>query len=181
MKTGVKIGIKESLTGLIGLLVLVLTMNACKITFSTTGASISLNTKTVSVAYFPNRAPIVNPSLSQDFTEKLKDKFISQTSLEMLSDGGDLSFEGEIVDYSTKPMAISQNQQQEQASLNRLTVVINVKFVNQLDPTKNFESKFTAYEDYSSDQGLDAVEGELVPLIIDKIIEDVFNRSVVNW
>jgi hypothetical protein len=78
-------------------------------------------------------------------------------------------------------MAISQNQQQEQASLNRLSITINVKFINQIDPTKNFESKFTAYEDYSSDRGLDAVEGELVPLIIDKIIEDVFNKALVNW
>jgi hypothetical protein len=165
----------------IGFALLACALTACKVTFSFTGASITPEMKTVSVAYFPNRAPIVNASLSQDFTEKLKDKFISQTSLQMLSDGGDLSFEGEIVDYNTKPMAISQNAQQEQASLNRLTVVINVKFTNQIDPTKSFESKFTAYEDYSSDQGLDAVEGELIPLIIDKIIEDVFNRSVVNW
>ncbi|MFH0760917.1 MAG: LptE family protein [Bacteroidota bacterium] len=165
----------------VGFLVLLIGIGGCRMRFSFTGASITPDMKTVSVAYFPNRAPIVNPSLSQDFTEKLKDRFISQTSLNMLSDGGDLSFEGEIVDYNTKPMAISQNQQQEQASLNRLSITINVKFTNQIDPTKNFESKFTAYEDYNSDQGLDAVEGELVPLIIDKIIEDVFNKAVVNW
>jgi hypothetical protein len=48
-------------------------------------------------------------------------------------------------------------------------------------PKDNFENKFQAYEDYSSDKGLDEVEGELVPLILEKIIEDIFNRSVVNW
>jgi len=165
----------------IGLLVLLIGIGGCKISFSFTGVIIPPEAKTISVAYFPNRAPIVYPSLSQDFTELLKDRLISQTPLNMMSDGGDLSFEGEIVDYNTKPMAISQNQQQEQASLNRLSITINVKFINQIDPTKNFESKFTAYEDYSSDQGLDAVEGELVPLIIDKIIEDVFNKALVNW
>ena len=170
-----KVGIK------IGFLVLLIGIGGCKIRFSFTGVNIPPEAKTISVAYFPNRAPIVYPSLSQDFTELLKDRLISQTPLNMMSDGGDLSFEGEITDYNTRPMAISQNQQQEQASLNRLSITINVKFINQIDPTKNFESKFTAYEDYSSDQGLDAVEGELVPLIIDKIIEDVFNKALVNW
>jgi hypothetical protein len=53
--------------------------------------------------------------------------------------------------------------------------------VNQKDPKANFETKFQAYEDYSSDKGLDAVEGELVPQILEKLIEDIFNRSVVNW
>lgn len=153
----------------------------CTIKYSLSGASISPDAKTISVAYFPNHASIVYPSLSQDLTEKLKDKFIGQTSLNMISSDGDLSFEGEIKGYDTKPVAISGNSQTDRASLNRLTVTIKVKFVNQKEPKNNFESDFTAYEDYSSDKGLDAVEGELVPLIIEKLIEDIFNRSVVNW
>jgi len=162
-------------------LVLLVMMSGCRVRFTMTGASLHPDVKTVSVSYFPNRAPIVNPTLSQEFTETLKDKFISQTNLQMVSDGGDLSFEGEIIGYDTKPIAVSQNAQRDQASLNRLTVTINIRFVNEIEPTKNFEARFMAYEDYSSDKGLDAVEGELVPLIIEKIIEDVYNRSVVNW
>jgi hypothetical protein len=99
----------------------------------------------------------------------------------MISGEGDLSFEGEITGYETKPIAITGNNVQDKASLNRLTVTINVRFVNQKVPKDNFENKFQAYEDYSSDKGLDEVEGELVPLILEKIIEDIFNRSVVNW
>ncbi len=163
------------------ILVLLMVMSGCRVRFTMTGASLHPDVKTVSVTYFPNRAPIVNPTLSQEFTETLKDKFISQTNLQMVSEGGDLSFEGEIVGYDTKPIAVSQNAQRDQASLNRLTVTINVRFVNEIEPTKNFEARFMAYEDYSSDKGLDAVEGELLPLIIEKIIEDVYNRSVVNW
>jgi hypothetical protein len=156
-------------------------LTECKVHYGFTGASISSDVKTISVAYFPNRAPIVNPTLSQDLTEKLKDKFISQTSLSMTSGDGDLTFEGEIKGYDTKPIAITGNEQTDKASLNRLTITLKVKFMNQKDPTKNFDSDFTAYEDYSSDQGLDAVEGELVPLILEKLIDDIFNRSVVNW
>ncbi|MFO7617685.1 MAG: LptE family protein [Bacteroidales bacterium] len=151
---------------------------SCKIQYSFTGASLTPEMKTVSVSFFPNRAPIVNPSLSQDFTEKLKDKFISQTSLQMISEGGDLHFEGEIRGYDTRPMAITGD---ERAALNRFSITIFVKFINEVDQTKNFESTFTAYEDFESDKGLDMVEGELIPLILEKIIEDIFNRAVVNW
>lgn len=146
-----------------------------------TGASISPDVKSVSVAFFQNRAPIVNPTLSQEFTEKLKDKFISQTSLDMISGDGDLMFEGEITGYDTKPIAITGNNQTDRASLNRLTVTVKVKFVNQKDEKSNFDQQFVAYEDYNSELGLDAVEGDLIPLIIEKLVEDIFNRSVVNW
>ena len=162
-------------------IILAVSLWGCKVTYSFTGASIPLDAKTVSVAYFPNRAPIVYTPLSQEITEKLKDKFISQTRLSMISSDGDLSFEGEIVGYETKPIAITGNDQADKASLNRLTVTINVRFVNSKDPKSNFESRFSAYEDYGSDRGLDEVEGEIVPLILEKLIEDIFNRSVVNW
>ncbi len=153
-------------------------VNACSVTYSTSGASIPEAAKTISVLYFPNRADIVNPGLSSEFTESLKDKFISQTKLEMISDGGDLSFEGEISQYYTRPAAISGN---ETASLTRLTIGIKVVFTNELDPDKNFESTFSHSEDFDANQSLEQVEGELVPQILERIIEDIFNRAVVNW
>jgi len=156
-------------------------LSYCHVKYTMTGASISPNTKTISVAYFPNRAPLVNPTLSQELTEGLKDKFISQTSLNMVNGDGDLSFEGEITGYDTKPIAITGNDQTDKASLNRLTITVKVKFANEQDPKNNFETQFSAYEDYDSSQGLDEVEGKLVPLILEKLIEDIFNKSVVNW
>lgn len=160
------------------LILLALVINACSISYSTTGASIPEDAKTISVLYFPNRADIVNPGLSSEFTESLKDKFISQTKLEMLSDGGDLSFEGEITQYYTRPAAIRGN---ETASLTRLSIGIKVTFTNELEPDKNFDSTFSQYEDFDASKSLEQVEGELVPQILEKIIEDIFNRAVVNW
>ena len=171
---------KKSTILLFGL-IMAAALAGCKVHYGFTGASILPSVKTISIAYFPNRAPIVNPTLSQELTEKLKDKFISQTSLNMISGDGDLSFEGEITGYDTKPIAITGNDLADKASLNRLTITVKVKFVNLKDPKSNFDSQFQAYEDYSSDQGLDAVEGDLIPLILEKLIEDIFNRSVVNW
>jgi len=145
--------------------------------YSFTGASYGV-AKTVTIEYFENRAAIINPSLSQNFTESLKDKFNSQTPLKQIESKGDLYFEGEIVDYSTSPIGI---QAGETAASNRLTIKINVRFTNNTNPLQNFDKQYTDYEDYPSTTNFTSVEDELVKSILDKIIDKVFNDSVVNW
>ena len=88
------------------------------------------------------------------------------------------AFEGEITDYRTTPVAITSGQT---AALNRLTITVNVRFTNMFDDTKNFETKFSHYEDYPSDQDLNAVQELLTPTIIEALVEDVFNKALVNW
>jgi len=146
--------------------------------YSFTGASISPDVKTVAVAYFPNRSATIQPSLSQVFTEKLKDYFLQQTNLSLETDAADLNFSGEIVKYEVKPIAIQAN---EQAAQNRLTIAIKVKFENQKDESKNFEQKFSRYADYDSSQSLAEVEDDLIAQITNELAEDVFNKAVVNW
>lgn len=146
--------------------------------YSFTGASIPAEAKTVSVQYFPNQAQLVNPTLSNDFTTALRDAMMNQTSLDMVETGGDLAFEGEITDYRTTPVAITAGQT---AALNRLTITVNVRFVNLFDETKNFETKFSHYEDYPSDQDLNSVQESLTGTIIEALVEDVFNKALVNW
>jgi hypothetical protein len=157
---------------------LLLVLAGCKLNVSLTGASISPDVKSISVQYFPNRSPLVQPSLSQVFTDGLKDKFISQTSLEMVNTNGDLSFEGEITSYSTSPISIQSNQT---ASMNRLTITVHVKFTNAKDPKQNFDQVFSNYEDYESSKRLDEVEDELMRQITTKLTDDIFNKSVANW
>lgn len=151
----------------------------CKISYSTSGASIPPDARTVSIDYFQNRAPIVVPNLSTTFTESLKDKFISQTSLDLINGKGDLHFEGEIVDYNTQPINIQGN---ERAAQNRLTIAVKVTFINQKAPKFNFENQtFSRYADYSSTQELSAVENQLIDEIVEQLVQDIFNKSVVNW
>ncbi len=152
--------------------------SACKVGYSFTGASIPPNVKTVSVMYFPNYAPLVNATLSQVFTQKLKDKFTSQTHLSVIERNGDLQFEGQITDYTNQPTAIQQNQT---AAQNRLTITVKVKYTNTVDEKMSFESTFTKYADYPSSQAFGAVEGELIKTISDQIVQDIFNKAVVNW
>ena len=153
------------------------TLNFCGV-YSFTGASIPPEAKTVSVTLFPNQADLVQPILSQTFTEALRDRFVAQTSLVLLPRNGDLAFEGEITGYGTEPVAITGSQQ---AALIRLKITVNVRFSNKFDPKADFESKFTRYEDYSSALNLVSVEAELIDKITKDLVDEIFNKAVVNW
>lgn len=146
--------------------------------YTFTGASIPPDAKTVSISYFPNRATLIQPTLSQELTETIKDKFISQTSLGLIESNGDLQFHGEITGYRTSPAAISGD---EKATQNRLTISIKVKFVNLIDDTKNFESSFSRYVDFNSSLSFESVELDLNKDVIEQLVDDIFNKAVVNW
>ncbi len=146
--------------------------------YSFSGASIPPEAKTVSVAYFPNYAQLVNPTLSNDFSTALRDAMMNQTPLDMVEEGGDLAFEGEITDYRTTPVAITASQT---AAMNRLTITVKVRYSNRFDDTKDFEQSFSHYEDYPSDQDLNAVQDNLTAVIIEALVEDIFNKALVNW
>ncbi len=152
--------------------------SSCKISYSFTGANISPDVKTFSVYYFPNRAQLVNPTLSQEFTESLREKLQRQTSLDEVQENGDLEFEGQITGYEVRPMAI---QKEDLAALNRLTITIKVKFTNNKDTEQSVERSFSAFEEFDSTSSLADVEDGLVPEILKKINEDIFNATIANW
>lgn len=153
-------------------------ISGCKVKYSFTGASISPDVKTVSIDYFQNLSSLVNPALSSTFTEALKERFITQTSLNTVRDNGDLQFSGQITGYSTSPLAIQGN---ELAAKIRLTISVRVKFENIKDKTHNFDKTFTQYDDYLSSVDFPSVEAELVKSITAKLIDEIFNNSVANW
>lgn len=161
----------------INLLLLLTGMSSCGI-YSFSGASIPPGAKTISIQYFPNNAPIVNPTLSQAFTDALKERFVTQTNLAMIPRNGDLQFEGEITNYSVQPVAIQGN---DQAALNRLTITVNVRFTNKLVEAQNFEASFSRFLDFPSSQSLASVQASLIEEINKALADDIFNRSVANW
>lgn len=151
---------------------------SCKIGYSFTGANLSPQVKTYSVYYFPNRARLVNPTLSQVFTEELREKLRRQTSLNEFSENGDIEFEGQISGYEVRPMSI---QKEDMAAQNRLTITIKLKFTNHKEPEANFERTFSAYEDYDSNLSISDIEDDLSLDIVKKLTEDIFNATIANW
>ncbi len=173
--------IRSTIHILLSVILATLIFTACKITYSFTGASIAPNVKTFSVYYFPNRAKLVNPNLSQQLTQGqdgLENKLIKQTSLSQIKENGDLEFSGQITEYDVKPMNIVQG---DLAAQNRLTISVKVKFTNNKDHEQDWEKTFTAYEDFDSNRSLSDAEDALVTEIIKKLVDDIFNASVANW
>ena len=163
---------------LLPLLALVLAGCGLTIKYSLSGASIPPDAKTFSVAYFPNNAPMVEPILSSTLTDALVDKFSRQTRLTQVDEGGDFAFEGEITGYSSTTASASSN---DVALLNRLTITVKVRFTNALEPAMSFNKSFTAFADYDSSRLLTEVAGELVPEIVDQLVNDIFQASASNW
>lgn len=152
--------------------------SSCKMSYSFSGASVPPEAQTVSVEYFQNNASLAPPTLSQTFSEALRDKLSSQTRLGLINKGGDLAFEGSIAGYATTPIAI---QSSDQAALNRLTITVNVKYTCSFDEKKNFEQTFSRFFDYPSTQSLAAVEDQLIRDINEQLVQDIFNRALNDW
>ncbi|MCK9203952.1 MAG: LPS assembly lipoprotein LptE [Bacteroidales bacterium] len=160
--------------------VVLISQSACRVSYTFTGASISTNVRTISIPNIPNNAPLVVPTLSRTITDALRDYFTSQTNLILVDRNGDLDLEGAITQYAVQPVAIQGN---ETAAMNRLTITVSMKFSNKTDPKQNWDSpvQFSRYLDYSSSMQLYAVQESLIAGITEQLVQDIFNKAVVNW
>ncbi|MBR6305490.1 MAG: LptE family protein [Bacteroidales bacterium] len=146
--------------------------------YSFTGTSIQPDVKTITIPYVEYKALRVNPALSNDLTEALKEKFRKLTSLEEVDVDGDLELVCEITGYDVKATSVTAD---EQAAQNRLTVTVKASFTNRKYPENDVDKSFSAYEDFDATMSLDAVEAGLCETIIEKIVEDIFNATVAQW
>lgn len=170
--------ISSALGVIFALVVAAFMFGSCGI-YSFTGTSIQPDVKTVTISYFEYKALKVNPSLSNQMTEALQDKFLKLTKLEQVDMDGDLEILGAVTGYDVKATAVTAN---EQAAQNRLTVTVKVTFINRKYPEDDFQDKsFSAYADFDAMQSLDAVESTLCDEIVEKLCEDIFNATVAQW
>jgi hypothetical protein len=177
MMTG-KRSLLATLCAVAALAVTAFIVQSCGI-YSFTGTSIQPDVKSITINYFEYTALKVNPSLSNQVTEAVQEKFRKLTKLEQVDMDGDLEIVGAITGYDVKATSIGAN---EQAAQNRLTVNVKVTFINRKYPEDNFEDKgFSAYADFDAMQSLESVESGLCEEIVEKIVEDIFNSTVANW
>ena len=156
-----------------------LLLGGCSIVkYSFSGTSIDPSVKTVTINYFEYKALKVNPSLSNDLTEAMKDKFRKLTKLEQVEMDGDLELSGAVTGYEVRAAAVTAN---EVAAMNRLTVTASLKFTNRKFPEEDFEQSFSAYSDYDSNNSLDAVEATLSAATVPNLIEAMYNARATPW
>jgi hypothetical protein len=169
----------KNIKKIIAFLFIICSLQSCG-TYSFTGADIDYSTtKTFQVNYFKNNAPIVEPGIERDFTLQLQDILLNQTNLDLVNSGGDLVFEGEIVEYYIAPITATS---QSTAAQNRLTISVNVRFYNTKEELKDFDQRFSFYFDYGgSSQLIGSQKEEAISVIFERITQDIFNVSLANW
>lgn len=163
-------------TCLVFLFVTISSISGCR--YSLNGINIPESVKTVSVAFIENRAPIVAPSLSPLITEKLRDRFISQTKLNLQESGGDFDITGYISNYSVSPVGANNDAS---ATVNRLSITVNMKLVCPSAPNLEFEKAFTSFDDFDATKSLSEVESGLIETITDVLVVEIFNKTTLNW
>ena len=154
-----------------------LLINSCGV-YNFTGAK-PVDAKTFQVNYFQNNAELIEPGIERTFTLELQDIIQSQTNLNLVTQGGELIYEGEIVEYRIAPMTATADQR---AAQNRLTITVMVRFTNRNKEEDNFEKRFSFYYDF--DANAQVVGSQLTSAldeIFERITQDIFNESLAKW
>jgi hypothetical protein len=155
----------------------------CPGCYTLTSASIPVDLKTINIGFFDNNAALVVSSLSQNFTEALKERIRTTTRLSIVSGEGNAQMSGAITDYHYAPISIqaTNNNLPPIAGASVLSITVHVKFVYDGDKTKksNFEQDFTKTMNYSGD--LSTQEQTLITAIDKQIIDDIINKAFNNW
>ena len=151
-------------TTLIILLLVTITLTACRVSFTMNGASIDYTkTKTIEIADFPIRANYIWGPMQTIFNNELKDIFASHTRLDQVKRNGDLKIEGEITQYQQRNKSVSSEGYSAQTEL---SMTVNVRFTNNTDHKQDFERSFSAAASYETTQSLNAVQEELVTQMV---------------
>ncbi|NBL63816.1 hypothetical protein GV828_01230 [Flavobacterium sp. NST-5] len=154
-----------------------LSVNSCGV-YNFTGTG-KIDAETFQVNFFQNNADLIEPGIDRRFTLRLQDLIQNQTNLSLTNEGGDLIYEGEIVDYRIAPMTATADQR---AAQNRLTIRINVRFINTKKEEENFEKPFSFFYDYPGEQQLvGALLNTALDEIYERITQDIFNQSLAKW
>jgi hypothetical protein len=150
--------------------------------------------KTLSIKNFTNEAGGGPSSLGQNLTEKLRSYFQQNSRLTLVKDdNADWLMEGRIIRYALSPIAptsIGANPSGASGQ-NRLTIGVEVTFNNKkYDKDKGPQQSETApyenvvresFKDFPSTQSISQVENELIEIILDNIVLDIYTKTTSNW
>jgi len=152
-----------------------LTLQGC---YSFRGISIPPDVKTYYIPVFDIRATNAPPTVGQDFSELLKDKVRNEARLLWDEVNPHIEFTGAISAFNVKPVA---PQPGETVALNRLEISVAINFINNNDEKKNWNSTFSFFGDFGTDQNLLDIQDGLIAQIYEQIVEDVFNKAFTDW
>lgn len=159
------------------LIIIATAINSCSI-YNFTGTG-KIDANTYQVNFFPNNSELIEPGIDRTFTLTLQDLIQNQTNLQLVKNGGDLTYEGEITDYRISPMTATADQR---AAQSRLKIRVNVRYTNKNKETDDFDKSFEFYYDFPADTQLTgATKDAAIKEIFERITQDIFNESLAKW
>lgn len=165
---------------LASLLILAIILASCSISYKFDGGTINYElTKTITIQEFPNRAPLVNPTLANTLDQELTRRFIEQTRLKPVGSNGDITITGEITRYETQDLGVKAED--SYASRTRLNLSIRVQYENRKEPDQDIDQTFSTFQEYDSSLMLNDVEDELCRKMCVELVDMIYNATVANW
>lgn len=161
------------------LLLILALLAGCNVSF--TGAALDPGIKTFSVETFQNNSGLGPATLSQTFTEEFRTFLQRNANLRLNPTDGDIQYSGIITGFVVQPVNATAQGGVEAAGSNRLTLTVQVHFVNTKDPKQNFDQSFSQYEDFDRNLNVNQLSDSFIRGIANRIYLDVFNRSLANW
>lgn len=165
----------------IGFSLLNFTFTGCNYKFSETG-TIDPNVKTVKINLIQNVATYINPQLSPNLTEKLRQKINNQTKLSLTnSDNAHWIIDGQITDYNFSTVGVTSTDGKSQTSINRLTVTVRIMLTKQIENKEPEEYSATRQFDFPASQSQQQAETNNLDEIVRNLTDEIFNRIFSNW
>lgn len=155
-----------------------LAISVCPGCYSLKGYSISPDVQTYYVGNFKLTALNAPATITQTFAESLKDKISKESRLKYSDKDPHIEFNGTIQGFNVSSVA---PQPGETTAFNRLTINLSIEYTNNLDPKDQWTKSFTHFDDFPSDQNLLQVQDDLIEVIFNQILEDIFNQAFNNW
>lgn len=134
--------------------------------------------KSFSISQFENKARYIDPQLSPQLTESVRQKVINQTRLRQVTgEMGDYDISGYVSDYSVSTSGVGN----QQSTTNRLNVTFHLIFKNTQDAKKNVETDLSTSYDYSAGKTLQEAQREVGDKILKNVSDAIFNKIFSNW
>ena len=156
--------------------------------YTFTGSSLHKDVKTIKINEFVDNSALKNPTLAQQFSIDMQNRFLQRTTLKGATESPDIFIEGEIVDYNpSSPAAVSSNTVENvsggftQTSQNKLTITVKVHYENKYEPQKNFDRTYTDEAVFSSDLDINQIEAQQTKIVIERLINKIFNDIIADW
>jgi Lipopolysaccharide-assembly len=161
------------------MLLFVMAVPACKwFPYKFKDVSIPPNLKTFKVNYIENKARYINPQLSPQITDRLRQKITNQTRLSPASEGAHLEISATITEYSVTTSGVSGTRE---SSTNRLNIGLSIDIKNTLEADKSIQASISRSIDFPATLTLSQAEARYSEEIIKNVVDEIFNKIFSNW